>query len=56
VQNRLFIGGEFVDSADGATFEVFNPHDGSKLADVAEAKQADVDRAVDAARAAAVSS
>jgi aldehyde dehydrogenase (NAD+) len=50
VQNRLFIGGEFVDALDGATFEVFNPHDGSKLADVAEAKPADVDRAVDAAR------
>jgi aldehyde dehydrogenase (NAD+) len=52
VQERLFIGGEFVEAADGATFEVFNPHDGSKLADVAEAKQADVDRAVEAARSA----
>ena len=52
MQDRLFIGGEFVDALDGATFEVFNPHDGSKLADVAEAKHADVDRAVEAARAA----
>ena len=52
MQDRLFIGGEFVDALDGATFEVFNPHDGSKLADVAEAKQGDVDRAVAAARAA----
>jgi aldehyde dehydrogenase (NAD+) len=50
VQDRLFIAGEFVHAADGATFEVFNPHDGSKLADVAEAKRADVDRAVEAAR------
>ena len=52
VQDRLFIGGEFVDALDGTTFEVFNPHDGSKLADVAEARPADIDRAVDAARAA----
>jgi len=52
VQDRLFIGGEFVDSVDGRTFEVFNPHDGSKLADVAEARPADVDRAVEAARSA----
>jgi aldehyde dehydrogenase (NAD+)/betaine-aldehyde dehydrogenase len=52
MQDRLFIEGRFVDAADEATFDVFNPHDGSKLADVAEAKQEDVDRAVDAARAA----
>jgi len=52
VQDRLFIGGEFVASADERTFEVFNPHDGSKLADVAEARPADVDRAVEAARSA----
>ena len=50
MQDKLFIDGEFVDAADGSTFEVFNPHDGSMLADVAEAKAADVDRAVDAAR------
>lgn len=52
VKDRLFIGGKFVDAVDGSTFEVFNPHDGSKLADVAEAKGADVDRAVDAASSA----
>ncbi len=52
MQDRLFIGGEFVASADERTFEVFNPHDGSKLADVAEARPADVDRAVEAARSA----
>src|SRR2546422_8754662 len=52
VQDKLFIGGEFVDALDGATFEVFDPHDGSKLADVAEGKQGDVDRAVQAARSA----
>jgi acyl-CoA reductase-like NAD-dependent aldehyde dehydrogenase len=50
VQTKLFIGGEFVDAADGATFASLDPHDGSVLADVAEAKQEDVDRAVDAAK------
>ena len=50
VQDKLFIGGRFVDSLDGRTFEVFNPHDGSKLADVAEAREADVDLAVEAAQ------
>lgn len=49
MQTKLFIGGEFVDAADGATFETLDPHDGSVLAEVAEAKQEDVDRAVDAA-------
>jgi aldehyde dehydrogenase (NAD+) len=52
VQTKLAIGGEFVDALDGSTFDVFNPHDGSKLADVAEAKPRDVDRAVEAAQAA----
>jgi aldehyde dehydrogenase (NAD+) len=50
VQDKLFIGGLFVPDLEGRTFEVFNPHDGSKLADVAEARPADVDRAVDAAQ------
>ena len=35
---------------EGGTVEVRNPHDGSLLAEVAEARAADVDRAVDAAR------
>jgi aldehyde dehydrogenase (NAD+) len=52
VQTKLAIRGEFVDALDGSTFEVFNPHDGSKLAEVAEAKPGDVDRAVEAAQAA----
>lgn len=50
VQDRLFIGGEFVDPAEGGTVEVRNPHDGWLLAEVAEARAADVDRAVEAAR------
>lgn len=49
LQTRLFIGGEFVDALDGATMDVVNPFDGSVLAKVAEAKAADVDRAVAAA-------
>ena len=49
VQTKLAIGGRFVEPLDGSTFEVFNPHDGSKLADVAEARPADVDLAVAAA-------
>ena len=50
MQTRLFIGGEFVDALDGGTLEVRNPHDGSLLAEVAEARAADVDRAVEAAQ------
>jgi acyl-CoA reductase-like NAD-dependent aldehyde dehydrogenase len=52
LQDRLFIGGEFVDALDGATFETLNPHDGSVLAAVAEAGAADIDRAVESAAAA----
>ena len=50
IQSKLFIGGKFVDAADGATIAVLNPHDNSKIADVAEAKAADVDKAVEAAQ------
>ena len=52
MQNKLFIGGEFVDGVDGATIEVLNPHDGSVITQIAEARAADVDRGVDAAAAA----
>jgi aldehyde dehydrogenase (NAD+) len=51
-RTQLFIAGKFVDAADGATFATLNPHDGSVLAEVAEAKAVDVDRAVAAAAAA----
>jgi aldehyde dehydrogenase (NAD+) len=50
VQDRLFVGGDFVDALDGGKLEVRSPHDGSLLAEVAEARAADVDRAVEAAR------
>ena len=52
MQNRLFIGGEFVDGVDRATIEVLNPHDCSVITEIAEARAADVDRAVAAAQAA----
>jgi len=48
-QTQLFIDGEFVDAIQRATIEVLNPHDNSKLADVAEARADDIDRAVAAA-------
>lgn len=53
MQTRLFIGGEFVDAADGDTIDVIDPHDGSLIAAVAQAKAADVDLAVQAASEAA---
>ena len=46
----LFIDGEFVDAADGTTFKTINPATEEVLAEVAEAGEADVDRAVRAAR------
>ena len=52
IQNRLFIDGEFVDADAGGRIPVLNPHDGSVITEVAEARAADIDRAVAAARAA----
>jgi aldehyde dehydrogenase (NAD+) len=46
----LFIGGEFVDPADGAAMKTVNPASEEVLAEVAEAGAGDVDRAVAAAR------
>jgi len=50
IETRLFIGGDFVDSVEGARIPVTNPHDNSILAEVSEARPADIDRAVEAAR------
>jgi acyl-CoA reductase-like NAD-dependent aldehyde dehydrogenase len=47
---RLYIGGEWVDAASGATFEVEDPAREEVLTTVAEAEAADVDHAVRAAR------
>jgi len=49
-QYGLFIGGEFVAAKSGKSFETINPATEQVLATVAEAGQADVDRAVKAAR------
>jgi aldehyde dehydrogenase (NAD+) len=49
----LFIGGEFVDPADGGYAPTINPATEEPLAEIAQAGAADVARAVEAARAAA---
>src|SRR5262245_19172907 len=49
---RLFINGQFVDAADGKTFDTINPATGEPLTKVAEGGSEDVDRAVKAARTA----
>lgn len=46
----LYIGGEFVDPADGGSFKSINPASEEVLAEVAEAGAQDVERAVRAAR------
>ena len=51
-RGQLYIDGRFVDAADGATFATHSPATEEHLADVALAGDADVDRAVAAARAA----
>src|SRR5215813_14134459 len=49
---RMLIGGEWVRSASGKSFESRNPATGDLLANVAEGDKEDIDRAVNAARAA----
>jgi aldehyde dehydrogenase (NAD+) len=46
----MFIGGQWVGSASGKTFETLNPSTGEVLCQVAEGDKADIDRAVTAAR------
>src|SRR3954454_16218369 len=50
----LFIGGEFVEPASGEIRDLVEPATGEPLARAAIAGEADVDRAVEAARAALV--
>ena len=50
IQTNLFINGEFVPAESGKTAPTLNPHDNTKIADVAKADKADVDKAVDAAQ------
>lgn len=52
MQTRLFINGDFVAAESGETQPTLNPHDNSKIADVAMAGPADIDKAVRAAQAA----
>jgi 4-guanidinobutyraldehyde dehydrogenase/NAD-dependent aldehyde dehydrogenase len=52
IDGRAFINGKRVNAADSATFECFSPIDNRKLTDVARCKAADIDLAVNAARAA----
>jgi acyl-CoA reductase-like NAD-dependent aldehyde dehydrogenase len=47
---KLFIGGKWVESASGRTFDTIDPSTGEVLATVAEAGAEDADRAVAAAR------
>ncbi|MHC4845659.1 MAG: aldehyde dehydrogenase family protein [Planctomycetota bacterium] len=50
--HKLMIDGEWHAAAGGQTFEVLDPSDGTRLAEVAHGDAQDVDRAVRAARAA----
>src|SRR2546421_11320394 len=50
--HELRIGGERVAAGDGRTFETVDPATGEAIAEVAYASPADVDRAVQSARAA----
>ena len=52
MQTQLFINGRFVPAQRGESLPVINPHDGSGIANVAMGEGADIDAAVDAARAA----
>jgi aldehyde dehydrogenase (NAD+) len=49
-QTKLFINNEWVESADKAAFETYNPATGEAIGKVSEGKAADVDKAVKAAR------
>ncbi|MFO0905907.1 MAG: aldehyde dehydrogenase family protein [Pirellulales bacterium] len=49
-QTKLLIDGQWVSAASGKTFPTRNPATGDVIAEVAEADQVDVDRAVTAAR------
>jgi 1-pyrroline dehydrogenase len=49
-QHKNFVGGEWVDAIEGGTMEVLNPATGEVIAEVPSGTQADVDRAVEAAK------
>jgi len=47
---KMLIGGQWVESASGKTFDTINPSSGEVLAKVAEGESEDINRAVAAAR------
>src|SRR5216110_2854814 len=49
-QQKNFVGGEWVDAVEGGTMEVINPATGETIAEVPRGTEADVDRAVEAAK------
>ena len=49
---KLFINNEFVDSESGKTFSTVNPATGEVICDLQEGDKADVDKAINAAKAA----
>lgn len=49
-KHQLLIDGQLVDAASGKRFDVVNPANGVKIADVAEGDRADIEKAVAAAR------
>ena len=51
-EGQLYIGGEWVDSAGGATFDDLNPFDGDVVARIAAGTREDANRAVETAAAA----
>jgi gamma-glutamyl-gamma-aminobutyraldehyde dehydrogenase len=52
IEGRAFIDGVYVPTLDGATFAKISPIDGKAFAHVADCGEADIDRAVNAARTA----
>ena len=49
-KHKNLVGGEWVDASDGGTEEVINPATGETIAEVPKGTEADVDRAVEAAK------
>ena len=47
---KNFVGGEWVDAAEGGVEEIINPATGEVIAEVPKGTEADVDRAVQAAK------
>jgi aldehyde dehydrogenase (NAD+) len=52
IRNRIWIGNEWSDAADGGTFATVNPATGETITEVSSAQAADIERAVAAARSA----